>query len=99
MIRIVAIGIYAMLGPFWALPPEFLTGASAAAGIALVNSVGNLGGLVGPYVIGASDKAAGHVQKGLVFSALSLFGSAVLILALRPQTAGSASSDPTGASG
>ena len=89
---LVAIGIYSLLGPFWALPPEFLTGASAAAGIALVNSIGNLGGFVGPYVIGASDKAAGHVQKGLVFTAFSLFGSAVLILALRPTNATSASS-------
>jgi sugar phosphate permease len=79
----VAIGIYSLLGPFWALPPEFLTGASAAAGIALVNSIGNLGGFVGPYVIGASGKAAGNFQKGLLFSALSLFGSAILLLSLR----------------
>ena len=83
---LVAIGIYSLLGPFWALPPEFLTGASAAAGIALINSIGNLGGFVGPYVIGASGKAAGNYQKGLVFSALALFGSAVLILALRART-------------
>ena len=89
----VAIGIYSLLGPFWALPPEFLTGASAAAGIALVNSIGNLGGFVGPYVIGASGKTAGHFQTGLVFSAVSLFGSAALILALRPQKEISKSSD------
>jgi cyanate permease len=88
----IAIGIYSLLGPFWALPPEFLTGASAAAGIALVNSIGNLGGFVGPYVIGASGKAAGNYQKGLVFSALALFGSATLILALRRQEAISVSS-------
>lgn len=95
----VAIGIYSLLGPFWALPPEFLTGASAAAGIALVNSVGNLGGFVGPYVIGASGKAAGHFQRGLVFSAVSLFGSAALILALRRPTKRSAPDRSAGASG
>ena len=48
-----AAGIYSPFGPFWALPSEFLTGYSAAAGIALINSVGNLGGFVGPYMIGA----------------------------------------------
>jgi len=40
-------------GPFWSLLNEFLTGFSAAAGIALINCVGNLGGFVGPYAIGA----------------------------------------------
>jgi hypothetical protein len=41
---LLAAGICSSLGPFWALPGEFLTGFSAAAGIALINSVGNLGG-------------------------------------------------------
>ncbi|HEV2732115.1 MAG TPA: MFS transporter, partial [Terriglobales bacterium] len=82
----VAMGIYSLLGPFWSLPNEFLTGFSAAAGIALVNSIGNLGGFVGPYAIGAISKRTGSFHGGLVFAGISLFASAMLILALRQRT-------------
>ena len=47
-ITFASIGIYSALGPFWAVPPLFLRGTAAAAGIALINSIGNLGGFVGP---------------------------------------------------
>jgi MFS transporter, ACS family, tartrate transporter len=79
----VAMGIYCLLGPFWSLPNEFLTGFSAAAGIALINSIGNLGGFVGPYVMGAISRRTGSFHAGLVFAGISLFTSAMLILALR----------------
>jgi ACS family tartrate transporter-like MFS transporter len=49
---VACIGIYAPLGPFWALPTALLGGAGAAAGIAFINSVGNLGGFVGPSSVG-----------------------------------------------
>lgn len=49
---IAALGTSAMLGPFWVLPSAMLSGTAAAAGIALINSVGNLGGFVGPYLGG-----------------------------------------------
>jgi MFS transporter, ACS family, tartrate transporter len=78
-----ASGIYSLLGPFWSLPSEFLTGFSAAAGIALINSFGNLGGFVGPYVMGAIIKRTGNFHAGLVFAGISLFASAMLILALK----------------
>jgi ACS family tartrate transporter-like MFS transporter len=52
----VAIGVYGFFGPFWALPSGFLTGFSAAAGLALINSAGNLAGFVGPYMIGALSR-------------------------------------------
>ena len=80
---LVASGIFSLWGPFWSLPNEFLTGFSAAAGIALINCFGNLGGFVGPYVIGAIGKQTGSPQTGLVFVAISLLTSAMLILALR----------------
>jgi ACS family tartrate transporter-like MFS transporter len=80
---LVAIGIYSLLGPFWSLPNEFLTGSSAAAGIAFINSFGNLGGFVGPYAIGAINERTGSFHGGLVFAGISLFASAMLILALR----------------
>ena len=44
-----AIGICAALAPFWAMPPLFLSGTGAAAGIALINGLGNLGGFAGPF--------------------------------------------------
>ena len=79
----VASGIYCLLGPFWSLPNEFLTGFSAAAGIALINSFGNLGGFVGSYAMGAIYKRTGSFRGGLLVAGISLFASAVFILALR----------------
>jgi MFS transporter, ACS family, tartrate transporter len=78
-----ASGIYSLWGPFWSLPTEFLTGFSAAAGIALINCIGNLGGFVGPYAIGVISKRTGSLHGGLVFAGVSLFVSAMLLLALR----------------
>jgi sugar phosphate permease len=52
LLALVVVGIYSFYGPFFSLPSEFLTGFSAAAGIALINSIGNLGGFVGPLVVG-----------------------------------------------
>jgi D-galactonate transporter len=82
LLSFVAIGAYGSMGPFWALPCEFLTGFSAAAGIALINSVGNLGGLVGPYMIGAIATRTGNFYGGLALAGIFLFGSAVLTLLL-----------------
>jgi MFS transporter, ACS family, tartrate transporter len=87
---VVASGIYSLFGPFWSLPNEFLAGFSAAAGIALINSIGNLGGFVGPYAMGAISKQTGSFHGGLVFARISSFTSAMLVLALqkRKGTAG-----------
>ena len=78
-----ASGVYSLWGPFWSLPNEFLTGFSAAAGIALINSFGNLGGFVGPYAMGAINQRTGSFRGGILFVGISLFTSAALILALR----------------
>jgi MFS family permease len=83
---LVASGIFSLWGPFWSLPNEFLTGFSAAAGIALINCFGNLGGFVGPFAIGAISKSTGRLQSGLVFAGISLFTSAMLILGLQKRT-------------
>jgi MFS transporter, ACS family, tartrate transporter len=82
---VVASCIYSVFGPFWALPSVFLTGSSAAAGIALINSLGNVGGFVGPYAIGAIIKKTGSAQGGLIFVAIALLISAMLILAFREE--------------
>jgi MFS transporter, ACS family, tartrate transporter len=63
---ICAMGIYAAMPTFWSLPTGFLTGAAAAGGIALINSIGNLGGFVGPYAIGWIKDATGETTLGLV---------------------------------
>jgi ACS family tartrate transporter-like MFS transporter len=83
---LVASGIDSLFGPFWSLPNEFLTGFSAAAGIAFINSIGNLGGFVGPYAIGVINKRTGSFRGGLVFAGVSLLTSAMLLVALRKRT-------------
>jgi MFS family permease len=83
---VVAAGIYSVFGPFWSLPSEFLTGFSAAAGIALINCIGNLGGFVGPYAIGVIIKKTGSFHGGLIFAGVSLFISAMLLLPLPKRT-------------
>ncbi len=83
---LVASGVYSLFGPFLSLPNEFLAGFSAAAGIALINSIGNLGGFVGPYAMGAISKTTGSFHGGLVFAGISLFMSALLVLALQKRT-------------
>jgi ACS family tartrate transporter-like MFS transporter len=61
-----AVAVMASFPGFWRLPTAFLTGAAAAAGIAVVNSIGNLSGFVGPYWIGFLSDATGTSQWGLV---------------------------------
>jgi len=85
LLTLLAVGVYSFVGPFWALPSEFLTGFSAAAGIALINSVGNLGGFVGPYTIGTIATRTGNIYVGLAIAGASLFLSATLVLLL-PKT-------------
>lgn len=83
-----AMGIYGFLGPFWSLPSEFLTGFAAAAGIALVNTAGGLGGVAGPSAVGALAGRTGGIYGGLAFAGVSLFVSATLILLLPRKGAG-----------
>jgi ACS family tartrate transporter-like MFS transporter len=82
LLSFLAAGVYSFYGPFWALPSEFLTGFSAAAGIALINSIGNLGGFAGPAMIGAIAARTGNLYAGLAIAGVSLFISAALVLVL-----------------
>jgi MFS transporter, ACS family, tartrate transporter len=99
LLSVAAIGVYGFLGPFWALPSGFLTGFSAAAGLALINSAGNLGGFVGPYTIGAIAQKTGTLFGGLAVAGGCMIASALLIVLIRqpadvrqtaPQLAGEA---------
>ncbi len=82
-----AAGIYGIIGPFWSIPSQFLTGFSAACGIALINSIGNLGGFVGPFTIGAIALKTGGIYAGLAIAGASLLVSATLILLLPKESA------------
>ncbi len=82
LLSFLAAGVFSFFGPFWALPSEFLTGFSAAAGIALINSVGNLGGFAGPYMIGTIATRTGSLYLGLAIAGVPLFMSAMLVLLL-----------------
>jgi len=82
LLSVLAAGVYSVVGPFWALPGEFLTGFSAAAGIGLINSVANLGGFVGPYAIGVMSGCTGGIYGGLALAGIPLLVSAMLLLFL-----------------
>jgi len=81
-----ASAINSLMGPFWSLPNEFLTGYSAAAGIAFINCFGNLGGFVGPYAMGAIASTTGSYRGGLVVAGIAWLVSAMLLVALPKRT-------------
>jgi MFS family permease len=79
-VTIAAIGIFGALPVFWALPTRFLTGAAAAGGIALINSVSNLGGFAAPYITGALQDLTGNDRAGMwAIGLIMLLGAALVI--------------------
>lgn len=86
LLSVLAVSVYSYIPPFWTLPNEFLTGVSAAAGIALINSVANLAGFVGPWVIGATTSWTGSMRGGFTLAGIPLLVSAALILLLPRKT-------------
>jgi MFS transporter, ACS family, tartrate transporter len=73
-----AMGFYGSKGPFWAMPSMFLTGTAAAASIAWINSIGNLGGFFGPWYVGVMKDVTGSYAGGLYGLALLCLGSAIV---------------------
>jgi MFS family permease len=82
LFSLMGIGIEGFFGPFWSLPGEYLTGIGAASGIALINSVGNLGGFAGPYLLGVVARQSGSAQSGFVFAGVAMLAGGLLLLAL-----------------
>jgi ACS family tartrate transporter-like MFS transporter len=87
LFSIVAIGAYSFLPIFFSAPGEFLTGFSAAVGIALITSVANLGGFVGPYTVGLIRQRTGSFYSGLICAGVFFLISASLSLLLPKRTA------------
>jgi ACS family tartrate transporter-like MFS transporter len=83
MFCVAGAGLYGYLPGFWALPTAFLTGAGAAAAVGLINSIGNLGGFAGPYVVGYLTKTTGSFYAGVIYLSCSALASACLILLVR----------------
>lgn len=91
LIALANFGIYGLKGPFWPLPSMFLTGTAAASGIALINSVGNLGGFVGPYILG-SVKDATH-SYSIALYVLAGFAAVATLVSLLLNTPSTVPSD------
>lgn len=88
-LSIAMIGLASMFGPFWALTTSTMGGVGAAASIALVNSVGNTGGFVGPYLLGAISDATQSFSGGLIAIAAMLVAGSVLVLTVRDRAGSS----------
>jgi sugar phosphate permease len=78
-LSIAAFGLYGGQSVFWTLPPRFLTGPAAAVGIAFINALGNLGGYLGPFAMGAIKDASGSASLGLLLLAAALLLTVALM--------------------
>jgi ACS family tartrate transporter-like MFS transporter len=79
LLAISCICMYGNMPIFWTVPPRFLTGTAVAAGIGFINAVGNLGGFVGPFVVGAIKDWTGSFVSGLLFMSGCAVVGAILV--------------------
>lgn len=77
-------GVMTTISQFWVLPPAFLGGAAAAAGLALANSVGSISGVVSPSLIGVIKNATGSAGAGVLVLSVSLLVGGALVLLVPP---------------
>jgi D-galactonate transporter len=88
-LSLATMGILSSLPLFWTLPTAMLRGSGAAAGIALINAIGNLAGFVSPFMVGSIKDATGSTTAGLyVLAGSMLLGGVLVLLATRGQRAG-----------
>ena len=81
VLSVAAIGVFCTFGVFWTLPTAWLSGTAAAGAIALINSIGNLAGFGGPYLIGWVKETTGNTSTGLlVLAILPLLGGLLVFL-------------------
>jgi MFS transporter, ACS family, tartrate transporter len=86
-LSVAVMGIIAGYTVFWVVPGTFLTGVAVAGGIALVNSMGNIGGFIAPFVIGWIRQATGSFTNALLVLAGAMVLSGVIALLIRPPRA------------
>jgi ACS family tartrate transporter-like MFS transporter len=84
VLSLAILGVASMFGPFWTLATSRVSGVGAAVGIALINSVGNSGGFVGPYLLGYIKDATQSFAVGFVFIGAILVCGGALVLRARP---------------
>ena len=82
-LSLTAFGVLGWLGPFWSMPTAILKEQAAAGGIALVNSMGAVGGFVGPYVLGQVKQQTGSFTGGLLILGACLVAAVVIVMELR----------------
>ena len=86
VITVTACAIFAALPTFWSIPGRFLSGAAAAAGIALINTIGNMAGFAAPFITGAMKDASGSYQAPMFVVGALMLVSALLAFALNGMT-------------
>jgi ACS family tartrate transporter-like MFS transporter len=83
---VLIVGHMSMQGPLWSISTRFLKGRAAAAGIAVMNTIGILGGFVGPYWMGIARDLTGNYRRGLLIMAVPMLIGACIMLHLRRQS-------------
>lgn len=82
-LAVMGAGVVASIPAFWALPPKLLTGAGAAGGIALINTLGQLGGIVSPVMVGRVKDLTGSTTPALyVIGAMSVVCALIVLYGL-----------------
>ncbi|WP_429499340.1 MFS transporter [Robbsia andropogonis] len=96
-LSVTACALYAAQPVFWTLPGRFLSGTQAAAGIAVINSIGNLGGYLGPFAVGAIKQTTGRIEDGLYFlsGGVLLLGVLLTFVIARHVERGTSTSSPS----
>lgn len=96
-ITVTAIGMFCAVPVFWQIPPMFLTGAAAAAGIGVANSIGNLSGFFAPYIAGWLKDSTGTYESGMLLAGACMVAAAILVFFVRRRLrATAAHSSPSG---
>ncbi|MBT2250283.1 MFS transporter [Arthrobacter sp. BHU FT2] len=83
LLTVITVAVYATYGPFWSLPSLFLTGQSAAVGLAAINSLANLGGFIGPFAFGALKDSTGSNNWGLAMVSITCIIAAAMVVGLK----------------
>ncbi|WP_413741986.1 MFS transporter [Sodalis sp. RH15] len=81
---LISVAAYGYIAVWWTIPTAFLSGLSAAVGLAAINSVGNLGGFFGPWIVGMLVDWTGTPRAGLLFLCASFVIGAVMLASFRP---------------